>query len=382
MPRKGKTPPGRVLAGSAVLLIAVAAIVGVVAVGHHSGTGPGSAGVTGNPDPTSTATVTRQPLSAQVPVDATLGYAGNYAVVNQARGTITALPAPGQVVSEGQVLYQVNGSPVLLLYGQVPAYRSMSEGMSGPDVAELNSALIALGYAPGGQLRRSLDYFGPVTAAALDRLQSRLGVPQDGVLALGQAVFLPAEIRVTALGSGTVLGGTASPGAVVLSASSTTRVITIDLDAGQQTEVSVGDRVTITLPDNQNTPGTVSSVGTVATVPASGSASGQGSTATITVEVTPDDPAALGTLDQAPVEVSITTASVPSTLAVPVDALLALAAKGGGEVGGGYAVEVIGAAGRHHLVAVSVGLFDDAAGLVQVTGAGLAAGQRVVVPAI
>ncbi len=221
-------------------------------------------------------------------------------MVNQARGTITALPAPGQVVSEGQVLYQVNDSPVVLLYGQVPAYRSMSEGMSGPDVAELNSALIALGYAPGGQLRRSLDYFGPVTAAALDRLQSRLGVPQDGVLAFGQAVFLPAEIRITALGSGTVLGGTASPGAVVLSASSTTRVVTIDLDAGQQTEVSVGDRVTITLPDNQNTPGTVSSVGTVAAVPASGSASGQGSTATITVEVTPDDPAALGRLPYRP----------------------------------------------------------------------------------
>ena len=58
---------------------------------------------------------------------------------------------------------------------------------------------------------------------------------------------------------------------------------------------------------------------------------------------------------------------------MPVDALLALA-------GGGYAVEV--AAGRvHHLVAVTPGLFDDADGLVQVSGRGLAAGQRVVVPA-
>jgi hypothetical protein len=198
-------------------------------------------------------------------------------------------------------------------------------------------------------------------------LQSRLGLPADGVLPEGQAVFLPAEMRVTALGPATVLGGTASPGTVVLSASLTTRVVTIDLDADQQTDVSAGDQVTITLPDNQDTPGVVSSVGTVA--------SEQNGTATITVEVTPEDPAALSTLDQAPVEVSITTASAPSTLAVPVDALLALA-------GGGYAVEVIGTAGVHHLVAVSLGLFDDASGLVQVTGAGLAVGQRIVVPAI
>ncbi len=59
-------------------------------------------------------------------------------------------------------------------------------------------------------------------------------------------------------------------------------------------------------------------------------------------------------------------------LAVPVDALLALA-------GGGYAVEVV-EGHVHRLVAVAVGLFDDAEGVVQVSGQGLSAGQRVVVP--
>jgi len=58
----------------------------------------------------------------------------------------------------------------------------------------------------------------------------------------------------------------------------------------------------------------------------------------------------------------------------PVTALLARS-------GGGYAVEVVDKGGAHHLVAVSLGLFDDADGLVQVTGSGLAAGQEVVVPA-
>ncbi len=71
---------------------------------------------------------------------------------------------------------------------------------------------------------------------------------------------------------------------------------------------------------------------------------------------------------------SITTASVSNVLVVPVNALLALA-------NGGYAVEEVEATGVHQLVGVSVGLFDDAPGWSQVTGNGLAAGQRVVVPA-
>ena len=58
---------------------------------------------------------------------------------------------------------------------------------------------------------------------------------------------------------------------------------------------------------------------------------------------------------------------------VPVAALLALA-------GGGYAVEEIDSNGAHRLVAVELGIFDDADGLVQVSGAGVAAGQRIVVP--
>ena len=62
-------------------------------------------------------------------------------------------------------------------------------------------------------------------------------------------------------------------------------------------------------------------------------------------------------------------------LVVPVDALLA-------KSGGAYAVEVEGTNGARRLVPVTLGLFDDADGLVQVTGSGLAAGQRVVVPTL
>ena len=74
-------------------------------------------------------------------------------------------------------------------------------------------------------------------------------------------------------------------------------------------------------------------------------------------------------------EVSVTTGAVRGALVVPVDALLALS-------GGGYGVEVVGTHGVHQLDPVSLGLFDDADGLVQVTGKGITIGQKVVVPAL
>jgi hypothetical protein len=148
--------------------------------------------------------------------------------------------------------------------------------------------------------------------------------------------------------------------------------VTIDLNADQQGEVAVGDKVMITLPNNQTTPGTVTSVGTVATTP-SGGGSGN-SSPTITVLVVPDDPTATGNLDQAPVQVSITTGSAKNAFVVPVNALLALS-------GGGYALEVVSPNGVHSLERVTLGLFDDADGLVQVSGPGVTAGQHIVVPA-
>jgi hypothetical protein len=286
--------------------------------------------------------------------------------------TYTALPAVGRIVKRGQSLYAVAGEPVVLLYGPVAAWRAFMPGMTpGKDVAELNANLEALGYGRG----LAGDSFTGATASAIDALQSANGVSPTGRLLLGSVVFEPGAVRVTAVTP--TLGATVQPGPV-LSTSSTTRQVTIALDAAQQADLKVGDPVLITLPDNSTTPGRVTYVGTVATTPSSsdqggGGGGGGSSTPTIEVDVTPTDPAATGHLDQAPVNVSITTDTVRSALVVPVNALLALA-------GGGYALEEIGAGGAHHLVAVQLGLFDDQDGLVQVTGPGLVAGRRIVVP--
>jgi hypothetical protein len=182
-------------------------------------------------------------------------------------------------------------------------------------------------------------------------------------------VFKPEPLRVSQV-TGSLGGPAAGP---VLAATSDRQVVTIPLDVSDQSEVTTGDAVSVTLPDGATTPGVVSSVGAVATT-SSGSGQGQGPTTTITVTVALTDPRAAGTLDQAPVTVNITTATASDVLAVPVTALLA-------QSSGGYEVEVVGPGGTRRWVPVTAGpVFDDANGLAQVTGA-LTPGQRVVVAA-
>lgn len=373
----GGSPPRRRRRWPLVAVVLVLATAGaaVALSGVFRSRGSDHPGLSDNAAATSTQTVSRRSLSETTSVNGTLGFAGDYAVLGQLRGTITWLPMAGQVIDQGQVLYRVDGYPVVLLYGSTPAYRTLAEGASaadvtGADVAELNHDLVALGFVEKSDVDSAWDEFGWATKAGIEKLQEHLGVRQTGTLSLGQVVFLPTAGRVTHLQA--KLGGQA--GGPVLSATSTTRQVSVALDASLQSEVKAGDSVSITLPDNTTTAGTVTSVGTVATTPSNSSGGSGNSTPTVSVTIRATDPQATGRLDQAPVLVAITERTVHNALVVPVNALLALA-------GGGYAVEVANADGARRLVSVSPGLFDDAAGLVQVSGSGLAAGQHVAVPA-
>jgi peptidoglycan hydrolase-like protein with peptidoglycan-binding domain len=391
---------GWVAAGVVVVLVlagaGVALAAGVFAKSGRAGAGPSG----GGGYRTSTAAVTRRSLTSQTVVNATLGKAGTWTVVvpqtssssgsgsgsgGSGSGTFTWLPRVGRTVFQGQRIYAVSGVPVVLLYGSIPAYRDLSQGLSGADVTELNTDLVRLGYAASAALgpRSGWDYYSAETASAVAALQGKLGLAQTGTLSLGQAAFLPGPALVTGWGTTAVMGAGAAPGTVVLTASSTTPLVTIGLDAGQQAEVKAGDAISVTLPDGTSTPGVITQVSRVASASSSGGSTGStgssnsnsaangSSGATITVLAALRHPKAAGRLNSAPVTVTITQTSVANVLTVPVDALLA-------QVGSRYQVEVTGPGG-HHFVTVTPGLFDNAAGLVQVTG-DLAPGQRVVVP--
>ena len=360
------------LVAAPVALAAVAA--GIVLAGPPRGHPAARPAATGS------APVVRTDLASTIQVTGALGYAGGYAVVNQLPGTAyTALPAPGAVVRRGQDLYEVDGAPVTLFYGARPEWRALYAGVpAGPDVAQLDRNLIALGYGDGLIVS---GYFTAATAYAVERWQAARGLPVTGTVPLGQVGYAPGPLRVTAVTP--ALGAPPQPGASVLTATSTTPVVLAAVPVSQEYLVRGGDEVTVTLPDGATTtPGVVTAVSSVASAaagsppdggqapaqaPAPGQAPGQ---ATVQLTVRLVRPAAAGRQDQAPVTVRIVAARARGVLAVPVSALVALA-------GGGYAVEVVhGSGGR--LVAVRTGLFSQT--LVQVSGPGLAAGQRVQVP--
>ena len=336
--------------------------------------------------PVGTAAVVRTDLSARQQVAGTLGYAGSYTVASETGGgLLTWLPAPGETVRRGHPAFAVDGQPVTLLYGAIPAWRTFAPGMSpGPDVRQLQQNLAALGFAPGpadGQ-------FGWSTVAAIERWQQARGMTVTGTIPLGEVAFLPGALRVTMLAQ--PLGATVTAGTSVLSGTSLVPAVQVWLGAGGPA-VRPGDRVLVTLPDGTTTVrGTVRSVGTVAMSPgdpgASGSSggstggnggtggtsgSGSGSADVIPVTISLGSAIPAG-IDQAPVQVSITDSRADGVLAVPVTALLAAP-------GGGYEVQVAGGEPRGRLIPVTTGLFDDASGLVAVTGPGLAAGLSVTV---
>jgi peptidoglycan hydrolase-like protein with peptidoglycan-binding domain len=345
-------------------------VCGVVAV--SGGDHPAAAA----PAPASnTEKVEQGELSALVSGAGTLTYRARsdgspYAVVNQAGGVYTQLPDAGNKVSCGGVLYRVDNRPVVLLCGAVPVYRALHVGVTGPDVRQLNRNLHRLGYDNDAHVRIDPgdSAFTSETEQALRVLQRKKGVGVTGGLATGDAVFLPEAVRIAKV-TGQV-GGSAGPGAPVLSATSDTLQVQVNLDASQQGAVKKGDRVQITLPGNTAVTGRVAGFGRVAQA----EQGSQAAAATIPTFISLDDPAKADGLDQAPVQVDITTKGVENALSVPVTALV-------GKSGGGFAVEVVRAGGRRELVAVKLGLFDTGGGRVQVEG-DLRAGDSVVVPSI
>jgi peptidoglycan hydrolase-like protein with peptidoglycan-binding domain len=314
--------------------------------------------------PTATATVQRQDLSGQTKVDGTLGYAGSASVQSPLQGRITWLPKVGAVIRRGGSLLAVDNRSVQLFYGAKPAWRDLAVGVDdGPDIRQLEQNLAALGYDPDHQMTVD-NHYGWATKAAVKRWQKARGLDQTGVFTTAMpAVFLPWAARVKTVDAS--VGASAAPGGPVYTVTSDLHQVTVDLDVSQQGYVKAGDRVQVTLPNGRKVKGRVSEVGRVAET----QGSGQEQTTTIPVTVNLDNPKAGGRLDQAPVEVYVTTQTRKGVLAVPVGALLALKE-------GGYAVEAVDAAGRHHLVAVRLGIFSD--GMVEVAGAGLRAGAKVV----
>jgi hypothetical protein len=176
--------------------------------------------------------------------------------------------------------------------------------------------------------------------------------------------FLAGEVRLAA--AKIEVGGSVGPDQPVLTGTTTRQVVTADLTADRQNQIKAGDKVSVTVPGSGAVDGVVLRVGTVAT-----SVTGDnGEPGPATVQVVMRIAAPKGSaLDQASVQVNLATSQRRGVLIVPVSALLASPGSSG------YRVRLSSGA----YVDVEPGLYDDASGMVEVSG-GLAEGDQVEVP--
>jgi peptidoglycan hydrolase-like protein with peptidoglycan-binding domain len=362
-----------VASGAATALIAAALVLLLGGSGDASG---GAASATAAAGPTGK--VERRTLAEHLTAAGTIGYAGETVVLARLSGTVTALPAVGEAVRRGGRLYAVAGEPVLLMYGKVPAYRDLAEGVAeGKDVEQLERNLAALGYEPG-----TVDKdFTSASAAAVRAWQEDHGLEASGAVELGRVAFLPGPQRVTALEAtlGEVLGGSSGGGregesesdsepasVPVLRSSSTRLVVSVELEADQQSIAHRGQKVKVVLPGGAEVPGEVRGL---AAVEAPTGETGQkeepeaGVEATVAVTGGHRVPALYG----ASVNVLFTQRVRRDVLSVPLTALVAIG-------GGRFAVEAGEGAVRRPIV-VSPGLAAD--GFVEVEGKGLRPGMTV-----
>ena len=188
-------------------------------------------------------------------------------------------------------------------------------------------------------------------------MQAAHGEAPTGELLLGWVVFEPRPIRVTSVMPTVAVGASVMPGSV-LSARWVRRQVSIQLDAGLEGQVKVGDPVVITLPDNQTTPGRISYVSSVA----SKARTGRRSRSTRSRPTRPRPAVSTGAGER-------------------VDHDRQRQQRAGGS--GRRAVALSAAATRSRrspraartVVPVTTGLFDDADGVVQVSGSGWRSGS-------
>jgi peptidoglycan hydrolase-like protein with peptidoglycan-binding domain len=343
---------GRAAAGT-LAVVAVGGAAWALASGDDSAT-PTAGGTV----PLTTATAQRRDLVERQDVGGTLGFSRTQSIGAPAAGTITRLRAEGDTVRRGRSLMSIDAEATAwVIYGTRPMYRDLGPGVTnGSDVRQLERNLAALGYDPGTV---DTDWTSATTAAVKEFEEDR-GLTEDGTLRRQDVVVSNGPARVGAHKH--ERGNVVQAGAPVAEVSSTTPVVTADVDAGLASSLHRGDKVEVTLPNGRTVRGALTRVGTVA------SAATQDSDPTVEVRAALSS-RRTGRLDGAPVTLSLAIDETKDVLAVPVTALVATAPSE-------YAVEL---AGSRRLVPVKLGTSAD--GWVQVTGDGLAEGTRVVVPA-
>ncbi|MET9386201.1 HlyD family efflux transporter periplasmic adaptor subunit [Streptomyces sp. NPDC002928] len=343
-------------AGVASAVLAVGAVATVITVFTLSDPddSPSSAGET----PASTAEITQQTLVDRESHDGTLAHGDSTTISARVGGTITALPVEGSTISRGKSIYRLDNKPVTLLYGSLPPYRTLKTGAKGTDVKQFELNLWALGYR--GFTPDSTYTWA--TAYAVKDWQDDLGLKETGSVEPSQIVYADGTIRVDSLSL--QRGAVVAPGTEIEKITGTSPLVTVVLDSSSGQLAKLGAAVQIKLSDGKTVTGKIKKVTTLVAK----AEDGESNTTKFQVTISFDkDVKSQGV---AAVSVAFTAGQRPDVLTVPVAALVALAE-------GGYGVELVEGS-TMRMAAVETGLFAD--GKVEITGSGLQAGQKVVMP--
>jgi hypothetical protein len=349
LPRRRRT--GR---WAALTVLAVVLAAAFVVTRHRADPAPPTPAAVAD----STVAIERRDLTTTRTMSGTIGYGAARPLSGHRAATVTWLPAAGAKIKRGKALYRADDLPVPLFYGAMPLYRPITgEGLVGRDVRIIAVNLRALGYRTG-LIKGEEAVLTKELIAAIKRWQKDIGLPETGAIAVGDVEVQAGAVRVDAV---SVQPGAPADGPL-MSVTPTRKVITISAELSAAGSIERGQHVTVVLPDEREVPARVLAVGrTIA--PAEG-----GEPPKLVVSVVPDSPKDISKIDSADVQVAFTGKKRENVLAVPVEALVALAE-------GGYAVQLPGTG----LVAVKTGMF--ATGWVEIGGAGLTEGADVVVPA-
>jgi peptidoglycan hydrolase-like protein with peptidoglycan-binding domain len=257
-------------------------------------------------------------------------------------------------VQQGDVLYTVDGSPVVALDGALPAWRSLSTSSAdGADIAQLEASLVALGYDPAQKVAVD-NHFDSATRTMVKAWQQGLGVKATGSVALGSVVFLPPTATVSAVAR--AVGDTVGDGDTVLTLAAPTQEVLIDVPAGDEAAVVPG--LTVGIGSIQ---GTVSRL-------RSANRNGAVVVEAVITPATPIDKATNGTA----VKVTLTLQNEAGVLLTPAEALAS-------RLDGTYAVQLQTADGTTKWLTVE--LLGVSGGDVAIRGTDLTEGTVLLLPA-
>ncbi|HZB42896.1 MAG TPA: peptidoglycan-binding domain-containing protein, partial [Ilumatobacter sp.] len=178
---------GRRRRRTALLVIAAAALTGAAGmwIGTRIQSPADRAAARGAPTPSFvTVPVERRQLTSELALSGEVAYnepltvtlAGAVGLAPGETAVVTELREVGTELNEGDMLVEVTTRPVFVLQGELPMYRRMVIGTQGPDVAQLEQALVRLGYDPG-----TVDtVFDAATATAVEQMYADAAYAAEG----------------------------------------------------------------------------------------------------------------------------------------------------------------------------------------------------------